>query len=80
MHTKMLHPTFSPHAYACMGHTQGVPQLLRMLTIASASVLADVHPQLQAPVRTVEEKFLWQQHEKGIQQHSGAPEKKRRII
>lgn len=59
-----------------MGHTQGVPQLLRMLTIASASVWSDVHPQLQAPVRTVEEKFLWQQHEKGIQQHSGAPEKK----
>jgi hypothetical protein len=41
-----------------------------MLTIAWASVWLNVHQQLQAPVRTIEEHSLLPQSEKGTQRHS----------
>lgn len=48
-----------------------VPQLLKKLTIALASVWSDVHQRSQALVRIIEEHFLLPQHGKGKQQHSG---------
>jgi hypothetical protein len=47
-----------------------------MLTIAWASTWSDVHQQLQVLERTVEENILLPHRGKGIQQHSGIPEKK----
>ena len=68
---EVLHDIHKLPTHAC------VPQLLKMLTIALASVWSDVHRQLQVLVRTVEENFLSQPRGKRIQQHSGVPGKKK---
>lgn len=54
-----------------------VPRFLNILTIAWASVWSNVHQQLQALVRTVEDNFRLPPHGKGIQQNSGVQEMKR---
>ena len=74
---EVLHDIHKLPTHACVPF--GAPQLLKMLTIAWASVWSDVHRQLQVLVRTVEENFLSLPRGKGIQQHSGVPEKKNTI-
>ena len=57
-----------------------VPRLLKMSTIAWASVWSDVHRQSQVMVRTVEGNFLLPHRGKGIQQHPSVPGKKKKKV